>query len=69
MSNPWAACCPVEGFVRPSLGFHCSKGILDIDSMSLFDKLEFDSFDSGGPQCHYSAFLTIAVKIRTLSVH
>jgi len=22
--GPWAACGPVEGFVRPSLGFSCS---------------------------------------------
>jgi len=25
---PWAACGPVKRFVRPSLGFRCSKSIL-----------------------------------------
>jgi len=28
------ACCPVEGFVRPSLGFRCSKSILHTDNLS-----------------------------------
>jgi len=28
MSNPRPACGPVEGFVRPSLGFRCNKSIL-----------------------------------------
>ena len=27
-SNPWAACGPVKDFLRPSLGFRCSKSIL-----------------------------------------
>jgi len=27
---------PVEGFVRPSLGFSCSESILHIDNLSLF---------------------------------
>ena len=31
MSNPRPACGPVEGFVRPSLGFRCSKSILYTD--------------------------------------
>jgi len=38
MSNcgPRAACCPVEGFGRPSLGFCCSKSSLHTDNLSLF---------------------------------
>ena len=38
MSNPrpWAACGPVEGFVRPSLGFGSSKSILHTDNLFLF---------------------------------
>jgi len=36
MSNPLAACGPVEGFVRLSLGFRCSKSILYTDNLSLF---------------------------------
>jgi len=34
--GPWAACRPVEGFVRPSLGFVYSKSILYTDDLSLF---------------------------------
>jgi len=60
---------PVEGFVRPSLGFRCSKSIPDIDNLSFFDNLEFDMFDAGGPQYHFIVSFTIAVRIRTLSVH
>jgi len=69
MSNPQAAWRPDEGFVRPSLGFCCSKSILDIDNLSFFDNLEFDIFDAGGPQCHFIASFTTAVRIRTLSAH
>jgi len=36
MSNPRAAFGPVESFVRPSLGFRCSKSILYSDKLSLF---------------------------------
>jgi len=34
MSNPPVACGPVNGFVRPSLGFRCSKSILYSDNLS-----------------------------------
>jgi len=34
-----------------------------------FDNLESDIFDAGGPQCHFITSVTIAVRIRTLSVH
>ena len=36
MSIPRASCGPVEGFVRPSLGFRCSKSKLPFDNLSLF---------------------------------
>jgi len=36
MSNPRPACGPVEGFVRPSLGFGCSRSIPHTDNLSLF---------------------------------
>jgi len=36
MSNPRAACGPLEGFVRPSLGCRCSKSILYSDNLFLF---------------------------------
>jgi len=35
MSNPRAACGPVEGFVWPSIGFRCSNNILHTDNLSL----------------------------------
>jgi len=34
-----------------------------------FHKLEFDFFGAGGPQCDFIMSVTIAVRIRTLSVH
>ena len=46
-------CGPVEGFVRPSLGFLCSKSIPYTDNCPYFDNLEFDIFDAGGVQCHF----------------
>ena len=39
MSNLW----PVEGFARPSLGFHCSVNSLHIDNLSFIDtKLAYE---------------------------
>jgi len=61
MSNPRAACSPVEVFLRPSLGFHCNKSVLDIDNLSFSDNLELDIFYAGGPQYHFIASSTIAV--------
>jgi len=63
--QPWAACGPVKSFVHPSLGFCCSKSILHTDNLSL-NNLDFDIFDAGGPQFHFIASVTIAVRIRTL---
>jgi len=34
-----------------------------------FDNLEFDIFNVGGFQCHIIMSVTIAVRIRTLSLH
>jgi len=34
-----------------------------------FDNFEFDVFDAGGPQCLFITSVTIAVRIRTLSVY
>ena len=33
------------------------------------DHLEFDIFVAGSSQCHFIASVTIAVRIRTLSIH
>jgi len=47
MSNSRAACGPVKGFVRPSLGFRCSISILHIlTTCSYLDNLEFDIFEA-----------------------
>jgi len=35
-SNPHPGWCPVEGFVRPSFGFCCSRSVLYTDNLSLF---------------------------------
>ena len=43
--------------------------MLDTDNLFLFNKLEYDIFDAGGPQCHFIMFVTTAVRIWTLSVH
>jgi len=34
-----------------------------------FDTFGFEIFDAGGPQCHFITSVTIAIRIRTLSVH
>ena len=75
MSNPclagrmWLS----RSFVRPSLGFRCSKSILLYIPTTCphFNNLEFDIFDAGGHQCHFITSVTIAVRIPTLtlSVH
>jgi len=66
MSNPRAACDPIAGFVRPSLGFHCIK---IFTTFPYFDYLEFDIFDAGGLQCHFITSVTIVVGGRTLPIH
>jgi len=47
MSSPRAACGPVEGFVRPSLGFRCSKISYILTTCPYFDNVDFDIFDAG----------------------
>jgi len=65
----WAACGPVKGFVRPTLGFHSSNSFLYTDNLFYFDNLEFDIFDAGDLQCHFITPDTATVKICTLSIH
>jgi len=59
---------PVKGFERPSLCCSCDKSILHTGNLSLFWYFGFEIFDAGGPQCYFITS-TIAVRIRTLSVH
>ena len=69
MSNPRAACGPVEGFVRPSLGFAAVKVSYVLTTCPYFDNLEFDILDAGGLQIHFITSVATAFRIRTLSVH
>jgi len=65
-----ATCGPIEGFVRPSLGFHCTKGVSYIQTTyPYFDSPKFVIFDAGGLQYHFITSVTNADRIRTLSVH
>ena len=60
--GPRATCDPVEGFVRPNLGFICSESILHtLTSSPYFDNLEFNIFDAGSSQCHFATSVTIAL--------
>ena len=62
LCNPRPACGPVKVFAVVKV-----SDILT--TCPYFDNLEFDIFDTGGPQCHFITSVTIAVRIRTLSVH
>jgi len=55
--------------MRPSLGFRSSKSTVfyKLTTCLYVDNLEFDLFDTGGPQCHFITPVTI--RIRTLSVY
>jgi len=68
-SQSRAACGPVQGFVRPSLGFRCSKIILQLTTYLFFDSLDIDIFDADGLQYHFVTSATFPVRIQTLSVH
>jgi len=69
MSNPRAACGPVEGFARPSYVFALIKVSYMLTTCCYFDNLENDIFDAGGLQCHFITSVIIAVRIRTLSAY
>ena len=60
---------PVEGFGRPSRLFAVVKVSCILTTCPCLNNLEFDIFDAGGPQCHFITSVTIAVRIRTLSVY
>jgi len=52
-------CGPVEGIVRPNLGFRCSKSSLHTESIFIFnfDHFKFDIFNVRDPQCHFITFV------------
>jgi len=51
---------PSQRFVRPFLCFRCSISSLHLDNLSFFDNLEFDIFDAGSSQCHFSRLYCMA---------
>ena len=53
MSNPRPAC-----HMRPSLGFHCNGSNYILTICAYFDKLYFDIFDAGSPQCNFIMSVT-----------
>jgi len=55
MSNPGAACGPVEGFVRPSLGFYCTVPAKKIFTLTEYFYKEFKRKDFA-MYVFYSAF-------------
>jgi len=71
MSKPQPACCPVEVFLRRSLGSAVVNLSYILTTCPCFDNLDFDIIDAGGPQpqCHFITSVTMVVRIRTLSVH
>jgi len=59
-----ATCGPGECFVRPSLSFSGSKGILHTDNLPYFDNLEFNIFDAGVSSVgHLITSVNIAIRI------
>jgi len=64
--RPWAQSKALCG---PVLGFAIVKLVYVLTTCPYFDNLEFDIFDAGCPKCHSIMSVTIAVRIRTLSVH
>jgi len=55
--------------VRPSLVFAIVKVSCILTNRPCLNNLEFDIFDAGVPQCHFITSVTIAVRIRTVSVY
>jgi len=60
---------PVGGFVRPRLGFRCSKRSYILTTCPCFEKHELDIVQAGGLQWHFITSVTIALRIRTPSVY
>ena len=73
MTTEWLAETLLEQdpqpLVRPSLVFTVVNVTYLQTTCPCFDNLEFDIFDASGPQCHFITSVTIAARIRTLSVY
>jgi len=55
-----SACGPIEGFVRPSLGFDVVK-VSYMTTCPYVDNLEFDILVAGSPQCHFITSVIIVL--------
>jgi len=55
--------------MRPSLDFAVVNVSYILTTCPYFDNPEFEIFDAVGFQCHFITSVTIAMRIRTLSVH
>ena len=62
MFNPGAACGPVWVLAAVKVSYMLTTN-------SCFDNLDCGIFDAGGAQYHFNTSVTIAVRIRTHSVH
>jgi len=62
MPNLWAACGPVSVFAVVNASYI-------VKACPYFDNPEFENFDAVGFQCYFITSVTIAMRIRTLSVH
>ena len=55
--------------MRPGLVFAVVKVSCVLTICPCFNNLEFDTFVASDPQCHFITSVTIAVRIRALSVY
>ena len=53
----------------PSLGFGCSKSILQLTTCPGFDNLEFEIFDECVPQCLFITSVLIVVRTGVIKRH
>jgi len=60
---------PSQSFLGPVYVFAVVKVSYILTTCPYFDNHEFEIFDAVGPQCLFITSFTMAVRIRTLSVH
>jgi len=66
--GPWAACDTVERVCVQVQVFAAVKVSYILTTCPYFDNLEFDIFDASGYQRHFITSVTIAIRIRMVSV-
>jgi len=55
--------------MRPTLGFGCSKSILQLTTCPGFDNLEFEIFEAYVPQCLFYTSVLIVVRTDVIKRH